>query len=174
MPQALEWPCMKAPVVLALLAWLGAAHEAGPLDGPLGWDGLGAVKIGMALPLAARLALDRFVPGGVTPADECREVHLRREPKAIFMVENGAIVRVSTRDPRFATALGVKVGDTEEQARAAYPEAQVTPHKYEDGHYLTVRSKDGASALVFETVGGKVVALRAGRLPAAEYVEGCS
>lgn len=33
---------------------------------------------------------------------------------------------------------------------------------------------DGASALVFETDGRKVVAIRAGRVPAAEYLEGCS
>jgi hypothetical protein len=166
---------MKTLPAMAVALWLGAGSESGPLEGPLTWDGLGVVKIGMSLPLAATLALDRFVPGDVTAADECREVHLRREPRAVFMVDKGTIVRVGTRDARFATAAGVKVGDTEEQAKLGHPGLQLTPHKYDEaGHYLTLRSADGASALVFETDGRKVVAIRAGRLPAAEYVEGCS
>ncbi len=165
---------MKVLSVVLVLAF-GAGSETGALDGPLGWDGLGAVKVGMELPLAAKLALDRFVPGDVSPADECRVVHLRREPKALFMVEKGTIVRVGTRDARFATEAGVRVGDTEAKATEAYGGAlAVTPHKYEEGHYLTLRSKDGRSALVLEAVGGRIVEIRAGRLPAAEYVESCS
>lgn len=165
---------MRALALAVLLAF-GAGSESGALDGPLTWDGLGAVKIGMELPLAATLALDRFVPGDVTSADECRVVHLRREPRALFMVEKGRIVRVSTRDARFATESGVRVGDTEAKAAEAYRGTlEVTPHKYEEGHYLTLRSRDGRSALVLEAVGGRIVEIRAGRVPAAEYVESCS
>jgi len=51
----------------------------------------------------------------------------------------------------------------------------VTPHKYEDGHYLTVNAADDSSfAIVFETSKGRVTRYRAGRRPAVELVEGCS
>jgi hypothetical protein len=41
------------------------------------------------------------------------------------------------------------------------------------GQYLIVRSRDRRHALIFETNGVKVVEIRGGLLPAAEYVEGC-
>jgi hypothetical protein len=54
------------------------------------------------------------------------------------------------------------------------PRLEVTPHKYVDGgHYLTVRSSDRRYAMVMETDGSKVVFIRSGLVPAAEYVEGC-
>jgi hypothetical protein len=53
----------------------------------------------------------------------------------------------------------------------------VTNHKYEDGHYLTVRSavpSDTLHFIIFETANGKVTRFRAGAKPGVEYVEGCS
>jgi hypothetical protein len=51
----------------------------------------------------------------------------------------------------------------------------VTPHKYDErGHYMIVRSRDRRHALVMETDGQKVVQIRSGLVPAAEYVEDCS
>jgi hypothetical protein len=47
-----------------------------------------------------------------------------------------------------------------------------SPHKYTDGHYLTL-APDGAHRLVFETDGGHVTRYRGGRMPEVEWVEGC-
>jgi hypothetical protein len=42
------------------------------------------------------------------------------------------------------------------------------------GHYLTIVTSDGKRAVVIETDGATVVAIRGGLRPAVEYVEGCS
>jgi hypothetical protein len=91
------------------------------------------------------------------------------------MVESGRIVRVETRDKAFRTVSGAHVGDTEARVRALYGKRlEVTRHKYdENGRYFIVRSADRRRALVLETDGKIVVFIRAGLLPAAEYVEGC-
>jgi hypothetical protein len=44
----------------------------------------------------------------------------------------------------------------------------------DDGHYRTVRSANKRYALVIETDGRFVTRLRAGMVPAVEYVEGCN
>ena len=86
------------------------------------------------------------------------------------------IVRVDVDQPGIATETGVEVGDGEADALARYPQAEIQPHKYGDAgdHYLVVPSADGASALILETWDGKVSYIRAGKLPEAGYVEGCS
>ena len=93
----------------------------------------------------------------------------------LFMVEKGRIVRVETKDRRFRTASGARVGDSEATVRRIYGRRlEVTAHKYDEhGHYLIVRSTDRRYALVMETDGKKVVFIRSGVVPAAEYVEGC-
>ena len=92
------------------------------------------------------------------------------------MVDEGRIARVEIDSAGIATAAGARVGDTEERIRSLYPgRVTVTPHKYEDGHYLTVNAADDSSfAIVFETSKGRVTRYRAGRRPAVELVEGCS
>ena len=74
------------------------------------------------------------------------------------------------------TKRGAQVGDSEKSILRLYKgQVKVSPHTYVDsGHYLTIKSKDGRYALVFETDGGVVTSFRIGLLPAAEYIEGCS
>lgn len=92
------------------------------------------------------------------------------------MVEGGFISRVDLDGSHHATISGVRVGDSEQRARTVYGErARVSPHKYLDrGHYLTVMSRDRKYALVIETDGEKIIQIYAGKLPAAQYVEGCA
>jgi hypothetical protein len=50
---------------------------------------------------------------------------------------------------------------------------EVRPHKYSpSGHYLVVVTS-AKHAVVIETDGERVDALRGGEIPAVEYVEGC-
>jgi hypothetical protein len=93
------------------------------------------------------------------------------------MVDAGKVVRVEIRRGNFATSTGARIGDTEEKIESLYPgQVTVSPHKYTDGHYLTVTptGDDSANRIVFETDGRNVVNYRAGVRPQVEYVEGCS
>lgn len=89
----------------------------------------------------------------------------------------GQVARVEVTDSVVATTAGARVGDTETRINQLYPgRVQTSPHKYTDGHYLTVRGSgaDSVQRLVFETDGQRVTRYRGGRVPEVEWVEGCS
>lgn len=139
--------------------------------------GFGPVRVGQTVRAASRAAGEPLVENAKTPspADACHHVRRKSAPSMLFMVEEGRIVRVETRDRRFRTFSGARVGDTEAAVRRLYGRRlEVTPHKYvEGGHYFIVRSADRRHAMVMETDGKKVTFIRSGLVPAAEYVEGC-
>ena len=94
-----------------------------------------------------------------------------------FMIENGRVVRVDVRARGIRTVEGGAVGDTEGRIQELYAgRVTVSPHKYTDGHYLTVASRNAAGGsvqLIFETDGQVVTRFRGGLLPQVAYVEGC-
>lgn len=109
----------------------------------------------------------------------CSYATLNGWPAGIgVMVDGGKVVRVEVRRGNFATSTGARIGDTEERIQSLYPgQVTVSPHKYTDGHYLTVTptaEADSANRIIFETDGRRVVNYRAGVRPQVEYVEGCS
>ncbi|MFM1843333.1 MAG: hypothetical protein RLZZ490_2075, partial [Cyanobacteriota bacterium] len=97
-----------------------------------------------------------------------------------FMVTNGRIARIDITDKSPLTTLsGAKIGDSESRIKALYPgQIRVETHKYDrQGHYLIFVPKDAVDKdyrLIFETDGKVVTRWRVGRLPAVEWVEGCS
>jgi hypothetical protein len=92
------------------------------------------------------------------------------------MIDEGRIARIEIDSTNVATAAGARVGDSEARIEQLYPKrVTVTPHKYVEGHYLTVNAADDSSfAIVFETERWKVTRYRAGRKPAVGFVEGCA
>ena len=108
---------------------------------------------------------------------ECGYIKPKTGPKGIMiMVEKGEISRVDVTSGSVATVEGAKIGDSEDRIKSLYQgQVEVQPHKYTDGHYLVVTPKGGGNnRIVFETGSGKVTRYRSGRLPAVQYVEGCS
>jgi len=156
----------KTPEVEAVSAWTVSA------------DGYGPAMIGMT-PDEAGAALGRpLLPLNAGEEEACSYVFPDGDVDGeyAFMTAYGRIVRVDVDQPGIATEAGVQVGDSEADALARYPQAEVEPHKYGDAgdHYLVIPSATGSSALVLETWDGEVSYIRAGRLPEAAYVEGCS
>lgn len=94
------------------------------------------------------------------------------------MVVDGDIARADVSEPTVATLQGrVRVGASEEAVREAYGDKlEEGEHEYDpEGSVLTFVPEDPVDTrLVFETDGSKVTAMRGGRLPEVEYVEGCS
>jgi hypothetical protein len=158
----------------ALMLALGAAHAD---DDRFGVYGLAPAAAGQTVAEAERALGARLVAGA---SDAARPCHLRRsraQPGVDVVVNRGLIVRMETRDPRWATLRGLRVGDSEAKARQIYGKRlTVVPHPYfARGHLLSVRAADGQHALVMESNDqGRIVTLRGGRLPAVEYLEGCS
>jgi hypothetical protein len=107
-----------------------------------------------------------------SPCIQLRSVHL---PQGVsFMFTGGKLARIDVDYPTVATSRGARVGDSKEKIESLYPgEVKVTPHKYLDGNYLTVRPKKSKLLYVFETENDIVRRYRFGRLPEVEWVEGC-
>jgi hypothetical protein len=94
-----------------------------------------------------------------------------------YAVDGDMITRIETRDSRYATVSGVRVGDSAEQAVKVYGKRlSSSPHPYFDhGRVLTVYSPDHKFALVMEANDqGCIITLRGGRLPEVTWLEGCS
>jgi hypothetical protein len=138
-------------------------------------SGWGPIRAGTSVG-AARTAL-----GGqlAEPANrECDHVRPPGGPAGVLlMVVGGQVARVEVSDSAVATTAGARIADTEARINQLYSgRVQTTPHKYTDGHYLTVRGSgaDSVHRLVFETDGQRVTRYRGGRMPEVEWVEGCS
>ena len=114
------------------------------------------------------------------PTDEsCGYVAPATFPDSVsVMIVNDTAMRVDVRSSMVRTAEGAGIGDSEQRIQELYRgRVRVQPHKYTDGRYLIVtptNAADSSFRIVFETDGAKVVLYRAGRLPAVEWVEGCS
>lgn len=157
--------------------------SGGRVTNPASWSveprGFGPLRTGMSLASAKSLLGESFrEPAGADTA-ACEFVTYTGGPTGILiMLERGEIARIDVTGSNVGTDEGARVGDSEERIRTLYG-ARVTesPHKYTDGHYLTVRPaapEDSAHRLLFETDGRVVTRYRAGRMPAVELVEGCA
>lgn len=134
-------------------------------------------------PLVADMSLSeaKAVVGGLSSSEDlasapCTYAHSSQLPSGtIILFEKGEVARVDVLTGSVRTREGAGIGDSEARLKSLYGKRIVTtPHKYTDGHYLTVTSpSDSTRKIVFETDGAKVLRFRAGRTPAVEYVEGC-
>ena len=152
---------------------------ATPLNRTVSERGIGPLRIGMTFAEAsAALNGTLLVPVGVDTTGCDYLVWDGGPPGVHVMFDAHHIARVDIDTASIATAAGARIGDDEARIKRLYPgQVTVTPHKYVDGHYLTVTPSapaDKQYRIVFETVGGRVARYRAGIMPSVEYVEGCS
>lgn len=147
-----------------------------PTSGPITEQGLGPLRIGMTVDQARAVFPVIELRGGGSGGG-CTYAIIPGLPNGVsVMVENGLVVRLDVDSNGVATREGARVGDSEARVRALYgARLTISPHKYTDGHYLTVRSAgDSLHRIVFETDKGKVTTYRVGLIPPVEYVERCS
>jgi hypothetical protein len=155
----------------------GAAAQAAP-EGRFGWLGLAPAQAGQTLQ-QVEAALDAaLLPA--TPPKDAASCHLRStptQPGVAYVVDQGVVTRMETRDARYLTVRGLHVGDEVKKVRQVYgARLSVRPHAYfARGLVLAVYSPDRRFALVMESNdAGRIVTLRGGMVPAVEFLEGCS
>jgi hypothetical protein len=190
-----RWPVMIFGAIAifgGLAAWLlaqdppaqTAARPTGqaPAVLQLRMDGIGPVTIGMKRAEAEQaLGQTMTLPFPVegTGAGSCTYGTFASLPDGIaFMLVGDEIARIDVLRGTVATPEGAWISNDEFAVAGLYgARASLSPHKYVEGHYITVTGEDPAAAglrYVFETENGRVTRYRAGRLPEVEYVEGCS
>jgi hypothetical protein len=164
----------------------GDSHDPAQAADPtltLRHDGIGPLRVGMTV-AEAQAALGHFrmirlEPTAPVDSMACGYGMSVRLPAGVkVMMEGARVVRVEVDSGAVATAEGARVGDTEARIQQLYAgRVTVGPHKYTDGHYLTVwpvEASDTTHLIVFETEGQVVQRFRGGRKPQVEYVEGCA
>jgi hypothetical protein len=145
----------------------------------LRFDRLGPVRMGMTVAqvrgaLGGTARVDRIDPG-----ESCGHVVFSALPEGLsFMVAGDTVVRAEVRVPGVWAEGGGAVGMLEAEVLSRYRgRVRVEPHPYmgPEGHYLVV--DDAARRglrMIFETDGSRVTAVRAGRLPEVDLIEGCA
>jgi hypothetical protein len=145
-------------------------------------DSLGNVKIGMTLVEAEAAAKTTLLKAVNDPNQDCYFVLAQSLPtEVMFMVVDDRIARIDIpRGSKIKTDRGIGINSTEEAVKLAYPDIEVSPHKYTGntgGQYMTWQPQDPDQQnyrIEFETDGLSVTTFRSGRLPEVGYVEGCS
>jgi len=117
------------------------------------------------------IAIDEQFP----EIDQCGLAKIVGRDDVLLLFEDNRLARIELHSNKLKTISGAKVGDSEARVREIYgARVRVEPHQYDpNGHYLTVTSSDKRHAVVFETDGKTVTDLRAGLIPAVQYVEHC-
>jgi hypothetical protein len=146
----------------------------------IGFDGVNGIAYGSTPEaLAAVLPANRVVDEPLEPGG-CYYMHPQPPVPdysgVAFMIDEGRFARVDVDTTDLMAPGGGAVGKTLEYLRAAYPQREEQPHKYEDGLYFIVPSPlGGDERLIFETdAEGRVSRWRMGLPPAVHYVEGCA
>ena len=156
-----------------------AATPCQAADGRFGWLGLSPAEAGQTLKQVESVlgAALQPLPSPARGDGDCQLRSLAALPGVAYVVDKGVLARVETRDPRYATVSGVRVGDDVKKAQRAYGKRlKAAPHPYfARGQTLAVYSPDGKFALVMESNdAGRIIMLRGGLVPAVEFLEGCS
>lgn len=165
-------------VATALAAWVAATSQAAPA-GRFGWLGLEPAQAGQTAQQVEAAVGAPLLPAAPTPRDMAN-CHLRStaaQPGVAYVVNQGVITRMETRDARYLTLSGLRVGDEVQKVRQVYgARLSVRPHAYfARGLVLAVYSPDRRFALVMESNdAGRIITLRGGLVAAVELLEGCS
>jgi hypothetical protein len=172
--RAWSWLCGAVLAAASCFATLALAA-----DGRFGWLGLAPAEAGQTLQqvestLGAPL---QALPPPAKADGDCQKRAAASQPGVVYIVDKVIVTRVETRDARYATVSGVRVGDDAAKAQRVYGKRlTVTPHIYfAKGKTMAVYSPDRKFALVMESNdAGRIITLRGGLVPAVEYLEGCS
>jgi len=165
---------MRRILIGTILVIFTAANSLAGDASVLRFDGIGPIKIGMSLAQLNLALQERFKMPPARDDQACFYVDSKKHPHINFMILEGRLARIDVETASVSTAASIKIGDSEAQALRVYgSKMKVEPHKYTEGHYLTVRSSTGTYGIRFETDAGKITTFYAGSYEAIRYVEGC-
>lgn len=141
--------------------------------------GIGPVRAGMTFNEVNEVltALKPSQGAGDLSTAECTYARSSSLPSGVvLMFVKGNVARIDVLTGSVRTAEGAGIGDEEARLKSLYgARLKTSPHKYTDGHYLTLPSTtDSSNKVVFETDGTRVLRFRSGKTPAVDYVEGCN
>jgi len=133
------------------------------------------IEIGMTIKSVVNATGIKFDFDTPPEKNECTYGYTKSLPGMYLMLVDGVIARIDVDKGDYTTPEGAKLGDSEAKIKKLYPKREVEGQKYvPEGHYMTFYSPDKKRAIIFDTDGKKVTAIRVGRMPEIEWVEGCN
>lgn len=164
--------------ITSILYVAGVAFASDLSDFQLQIDRLGTVVVGMSPKEASvksgvKLTNSDF---NYSTSDSCYYISPNGKYDGIaLMVEDEIITRIDISSEKISTDSGVRIGDSENAVKNAYPgkvREQEHPYLEKEGKYLVVEIKPGYG-FIFETLHGKITSFRSGKMSSVEYIEGC-
>ncbi|MCB0415221.1 MAG: hypothetical protein KDD50_12860 [Bdellovibrionales bacterium] len=147
-------------------------------------EGYGPVKIGMSIQQASKaLGIELKSPNPEQDEPYCFYVYPNGDYKDIgFMVTEQKISRIEIRkgdnanSSNIKTKEGIGIGSTTEEVKLAYRDLSIDPHPYSPPNAKYLIFKKGQEfQIIFETDDqGVVEAVRVGKKPEVQYIEGCA
>ena len=136
-------------MVFSLTILPSHSHPHLSINSQVGVNNIGVIKIGMTKEEAEAVSGVKLIPHPEHeqryPSEFCYYLYPDNnlDPEVAFMMEKNRIVRVDIQHQQITTISGAKVGDTEKEIKAIYPNIEVTPGFY-GGKYLIYRPQDSA------------------------------
>lgn len=172
--------------IVAIAVFLAPA-SAQPGDQILTFTGLPPVQVGMAVSEAERALGYRLKPLDTSDRVSTEACWLTERADGTqrwltYMVRNGKITRIDVwgeegHPSDISSKDGLRIGSAEDAVMRTHGKAlEISghPHLGADGRYLVLPAPDKRHGLLFETVHGKVVNLRAGELESISLMETCA
>lgn len=141
------------------------------------FDHLGAITIGDSLAGLRKAGVKVAQDGQPEEGSTCGYARVAGLPDVFLMLDGDKVVRIDVTNKDQPTLGGVRVGQSEVEARERLgSKARVEPHPYTGptGHYLVVHEKGAPRGLIVETDGKTVQGYRFGRWEQVQWIEGCS
>jgi hypothetical protein len=161
-------------VITVFLLCLTNAH-ADKSNKIINFEGYKSIEIGMTIRNVVKATGLKFDFDAPPEKSECTYGYTKSLPGMNLMLVDGVIARVDVDKGDYTTPEGARLGDSESKIKKLYPNLEVEEQKYvPEGHYMTVYSPDKKRAIIFDTDGKKVTAIRVGRMPEVGWVEGCN
>jgi hypothetical protein len=140
-------------------------------------DGIGPVRVGMNLSELNKALHTSFKKPTDPDEQSCTYVAVPHQSGIAVMILDGRVARVDVGNTSTRTAEGIRNGDSEASAVQVYGKRlKIEPNFYdpENGHYLTLRSRDRKYGIRFESDNGTITSFYAGNINAIAFVEGCN
>lgn len=140
-------------------------------------DRLGQVTIGSTLGDLRKAGLKVMQDGQPMEGSTCSYARVASMPDVFLMLDGTRIVRIDVSGKDHATTGGVRVGQSEAEARRRLGDRVVVqPHPYTgpQGHYLILHDDKSPRGLIVETDGKTVQGYRFGAWEQVQWIEGCS
>ena len=152
-----------------------AANASAPAANDVPLDRFGPIRIGATIAELTGEGLKVASRDKPMPGSTCSYARFKDLPDVAAMLDGEKIVRIDISGKQHEGPHGLRIGQSEADARSRLGTAKVDLHPYTgpEGHYLILHKDDAPYGLIAETDGKTVLRWRIGQWEQVQWVESC-